>query len=120
MTKLFLDDIRNPPDQSWVVVRSYNEFVAYIEEHGMPEVISFDHDLADAHYVHPNSDSSDPIPYSSYDEKTGYDCAKWLITNNLHGYPKRVIVHSFNPVGAENILQTLAPYCQIQRLPFGS
>lgn len=61
---LFLDDVRQPeqcvnyvfplgirPDTyvkyEWVVVKNYKEFVAYIEENGMPERISFDHDLGE-------------------------------------------------------------------------
>lgn len=54
---LFLDDIRNPSDcihymytpiytsVDWVIVRNYNEFVKTIEEKGLPEIVSFDHDL---------------------------------------------------------------------------
>jgi hypothetical protein len=39
-------------------------------------------------------------------EKTGYDCAKWLVEYCVeHGlkFPEYV-VHSMNPVGKENIL----------------
>ena len=64
MTKynLFLDDFRMPKDAynyllqpiyisvNWEIVRSYDEFVKYITEHGIPEIISLDHDLADEHY----------------------------------------------------------------------
>lgn len=63
--KLFLDDIRIPKDainlipssfnkfyweNDWDVVKNYNEFVQYIEVNGVPEFVSFDHDLADFHY----------------------------------------------------------------------
>lgn len=56
---LFLDDFRDPIDSSyylknpiyvnleWVVVRNYDSFVKHIEENGIPETISFDHDLAE-------------------------------------------------------------------------
>src|SRR5260370_10100302 len=96
MRKLFLDDIRKPPDSTWDVVRSYDAFVAYIETNGVPDIISFDHDLAFEHY--PLNDSnlgySQPpkeIPYDRYTEKTVYDCAKWLCENgyklkNSHGH----------------------------------
>lgn len=102
MRKLFLDDIRKPPDQTWDVVRSYTQFVAYIEANGVPDVISFDHDLAFEHYPL-TEENPDPqkIPYEKYAEKTGYDCAKWLIES---GYEvKRWMVHSMNVKGAENI-----------------
>lgn len=96
--KLFLDDCRIPPTDGWTVVKSYDEFCFCIETHGLPKMISFDHDLADVHY---NGD------YST--EKTGYDCAKWLVEycvdNNLK-LPE-FECHSMNPVGKRNILSTL-------------
>ena len=86
MKKLFLDDIRNPPDSSWDVVRSYDEFVSYISLNGVPDFISFDHDLGDA------------VP-------TGMDCAKWLVeTERLL---PNFAVHSANPPGRINIFSLL-------------
>ncbi len=82
MTKrlLFLDDIRYPVEvyrytkqdvflrKDWHIVRNYEQFINRILEKGLPEMISFDHDLADEHYWDPNS--------RERVEKTGYDCAK--------------------------------------------
>lgn len=89
--KIYLDDIRTPKDEGWIIVRSYDEFVSYIEKHGLPDFISFDHDLG----------------YSMIeDEKTGYDAAKWLVEYYLDNGIKMPInfnVHSANPIGAENI-----------------
>ena len=87
MNKLFLDDIREAPDNSWNVVRSYDEFINYIEENGAPDFISFDHDLGEA------------------TEKTGYDCAKWLVANDYK--IKDFDSHSANPPGRENIIRLL-------------
>jgi hypothetical protein len=68
-----------------------------ILEKGFPEIISFDHDLSDRHYIDPY--------FQEYVEKTGYDCAKWLVEhcmdNNLD-LPK-FYCHSMNPVGKNNI-----------------
>lgn len=111
MTKrlLFLDDIRYPIEayhytrqdiflrKDWYIVRSYEQFVDRILEKGLPEMISFDHDLAEIHYLKPDSDE--------YIEKTGYDCAKWLVEYCMDYYldlPK-FYCHSMNPVGKENI-----------------
>jgi len=51
MTKvrIYLDDVRTPVDPSWVVVRSYDEFVQKINSIGMEniELISLDHDLGE-------------------------------------------------------------------------
>lgn len=106
---LFLDDIRYPFEayhytkkdiflrKDWYIVRNYEQFVNRILEKGLPEMISFDHDLADEHYLEPNS--------PEFVEKTGYDCAKWLIEycmDNDADLPK-FYCHSMNPVGKQNI-----------------
>ncbi|WP_081411648.1 cyclic-phosphate processing receiver domain-containing protein [Chryseobacterium gregarium] len=106
---LFLDDIRYPPDayhytkqdmflwEDWHVVRNYAQFVSRILEKGLPEMISFDHDLADEHYS--EQDSQECV------EKTGYDCAKWLVGYCLDHDAElpEFYCHSMNPVGKENI-----------------
>ncbi len=43
--KLYLDDIRDLPDSSYTLVRSYEEDIAFIKANGIPSFISFDHDL---------------------------------------------------------------------------
>jgi hypothetical protein len=116
---LFLDDIRNPQDvmfykphtsynhDNWKIVRDYNEFVECIElywsnHQTFPALVSFDHDLADVHYKQENQSD---IDYDSLEEKTGYDCAKWLVEfcmNNNLKFPQ-YLVHSMNKVGAHNI-----------------
>ena len=92
---LFLDDIRFPEDvalkvaaNSVIICRSYADAVWAIETYGMPDFISFDHDLGE--------------------DRTGYDFAKWLgfyiMDNNEKIYNWFAYqVHSANPVGAENI-----------------
>lgn len=117
---LFLDDIREPvvvskymfpielremyKSEGWYIARNYTEFVEFITHHGLPTKISFDHDLADEHYISDN--------VTEYKEKTGYDCAKWLVdyclTNKL-SLPD-YYCHSMNPVGVENILSILNRY----------
>ncbi len=101
---LYLDDFRDPIDSSyykqqpiysalnWVVVRNFNEFISYIQNNGIPSIVSLDHDIYYEEYDNP--------------EKTGYDCAEWLInhckTNGLD-LPDKIYIHSGNPVGSENI-----------------
>jgi len=124
---LFLDDVRNVEDafsytgmdiytkvpDLWDVVRNFNDFVKYIENKGIPQLISFDHDLAPEHYR--ESMYAEDKRYNKYytdgtfKEKTGYDCAKWLVdycTNNNAKIPI-VTCHSMNPIGKENILKVL-------------
>lgn len=111
---LYLDDQRTPTTtipgyHPWEVVRNYDEFVAWIEKNGVPDLISFDHDLAEEHiqdYFNQKLNIGWQQPsYETYKEKTGLDCAKWLCEhiqkNNLK--LNRCSVHSHNPIGATNI-----------------
>jgi hypothetical protein len=121
-TFLYLDDCRNiepPENYNLVIVRSFNAFVNYIELEGLPDVISFDHDLADEHTSDYVCDDNWNVPnseiilkYDEYKEKTGYDAAKWLV-NHIMETNKSIpqcYVHSCNPVGVENILKYLNNY----------
>lgn len=112
---LFLDDIRKVSDVTWVnlpsgnwhIVRNYEQFTDKIAKDGLPFIVSFDHDLSTEHY-------SDQLCLfsSSYKERTGADCARWLtnycLENNLN-LPKYMI-HSMNSVGCENIKSILESY----------
>jgi hypothetical protein len=131
---LFLDDERFPHNVTWLdiprdrdyaIVRSYDEFVAYIEANGLPDYVSFDHDLADAHYVAmlkeaeshedtkfkiwmPGDDEYEGlnITVDYGPEKTGHDCAKWLVDycdRNKLKFPF-YLVHSMNPIGKQRIV----------------
>lgn len=100
---LFIDDERNPidvkwgawqdqalyRDEDWIIARNYAEVLELVGSLGFPEMISFDHDLGE-------------------NEPTGYDIAKRiteLVMNDQCELPSEVhvMVHSKNPVGAENI-----------------
>ena len=116
---LFLDDVRIPTHVTWVdfprdqhysVVRNYQEFVDLITLRGLPKFICYDHDLSDCHYGH--GLSGDDIPYDSYKEKTGYDCAKWIVDYCMNKGIKHppYVVHSMNPVGKSNIESYIKSY----------
>lgn len=116
---LFLDDTRDPPEhlsKIFDTVRSYDEFVDYIETYGVPEVISFDHDLHPEHtsfFFECGGFRSPPDPKNEiFKNNTGYDCALWLIDycerNNFK--LKIVVVHSHNPIGSSNIYQLISSY----------
>lgn len=105
---LYLDDIRIPTLVGVDLVKSYDEFVAWIEKHGIPDLISFDHDLAPDQYPLRQTDIHAKIDYSSYKERTGYHCAQYIVANNL---PLRNwAVHSYNPTGKANIEAVLRAY----------
>jgi hypothetical protein len=50
-------------------------------------------------------------------EKTGFDCAKYLV-EHADVWPTAVIVHSWNPVGAQNIANLLKDYTKVYIDPF--
>ncbi len=105
---LYLDDVRVPSLPGVVLVRSYAEFVEYLAKVGMPELISFDHDLAREHYPVGLNRAGETIPYSGYREKTGLDCARYVTENKL---PLRYwAVHSSNVQGKINIERELRRY----------
>jgi hypothetical protein len=121
MMKIFLDDIRNPihaydytknrvyTDMDWIIIRNYRDFCEFIRrawnnDRIFPSLISFDHDLADEHYIDVSKEDN-PIPYGRYEEKTGYDCAKWLCDFCMEksiALPE-CLCHSMNPTGKDNI-----------------
>jgi hypothetical protein len=92
------------------VVRSYNEFVELIKTRGLPKFVTYDHDLADSHYG--DGLHGDDINYNKYVEKTGYDCAKWLVNECMTKGVKHppYMVHSMNPVGKQNIINYVESY----------
>ena len=124
--KIYLDDVRTPVNPEWVVVRSYDEFVEKVRELGFEniEVISLDHDLGDtamSEYFN-NVSPNYTLDYSNIEEKTGMDCAKWIVDYYYDNYnfaedlisrkskkilgitfPK-VYTHSANPIGSANIM----------------
>jgi hypothetical protein len=107
---LFLDDVRYPEQVTWVqlpllqwtIIRNYNDFVNEIQTHGIPAFVTFDHDLAAEHYV----DWEEIEPETIFTEKTGYDCAQWLVNYCMEHHLKfpPYSVHSMNPVGKTNII----------------
>lgn len=123
---LFLDDYRMPKDAfeymrlpiyisvDWIVVRNYYAFITLIQNKGVPEIISFDHDLADIHY------KKIVFDYTNENlEKTGYHCAEWLIyycIDNNKELPTEVLIHSMNPAGSLNIKSLFDTYIKVQKL----
>ena len=88
--RLWIDDIKQPPDETWIWAKSYKTAVLFILKYKDKIAhISFDHDLGE--------------------EKTGYDIAKFI----EYGAFLRVMpviswhIHSSNPVGSENIRRAM-------------
>jgi len=111
---IYLDDVRTPVasnlDKMWTVVRSYDEFVAKVSEIGLDniEVISLDHDLGDSAMTefYANVSPNYTLDYDNIKEKTGLDCAKWLVNQSIETkiLLPQVYTHSANPIGSANII----------------
>lgn len=84
--KLWVDDERPAPD-GWEWARDVQDAIAYLENFNVTE-ISFDHDLGE--------------------REDAYVLAKWMCYNEK--VPAKIIVHSRNPVGANNIAQFFNGY----------
>jgi len=98
---MYLDDLRTPIEDFDFIVRNCDEAISIIKKHGVPNFISFDHDLG--------------IDEDGTLLSTGYDLAKWLVDNDLENSYKlpsnfRFKVHSQNPVGKQNIISLLDGY----------
>ena len=87
--KLFIDDERWPADDGteWVIARSSEDAIAAVESLGVPDFISFDHDLGG--------------------EDTSIKFIWWMIDAHLDeriaSFTTQYYVHSQNPIGAANI-----------------
>ena len=97
MKKLFIDDMRRPPDDTWDLVRSTTDAIAYVITNGCPDEISFDYCLANGQNV---------MPF-----------IQWLIEqdkNNSSFFPKgfKFDSHSSSEFGAELIYDTLMQYLE--------
>lgn len=120
---LFLDDERFPKDVKWIelplvnweIVRNYKQFVETIKTRGIPATVSFDHDLAQEHYDEYTAAhdkrmlSCGTIRYHRFQEKSGFECAKWLAEEcvSRKATIPEYYIHTLNPIGGENIRSIL-------------
>jgi hypothetical protein len=120
--KIYLDDVRTPIAWGWVVVRDYDDFVKTVTKLGLENInlISLDHDLGDTAMMewYTNVYNNYKLDYNNITEKTGMDCAKWLVERWMEGQPVvEVKVHSANAIGSANIMGLLNNYRHVNRLP---
>lgn len=102
--KLYIDDIRNAPDESWTVARTVTSAIKFIAQFGGEIThISFDHDIS--YQIELNNVSR---PYPS--PETFQAVAAYIVQYYQHSaleYRPLISVHSANPVGSEAIMRTL-------------
>lgn len=100
--KLFIDDERYPVSDDWIICRSSKAAISFVSSFGMPNEISFDHDLG-----------GDDISIIFI---------KWMIDEILDGrleVPSEFMytVHSQNCVGAANIKSLLDSFLNFMKEP---
>ena len=121
-TLLWLDDVRDPFQNDWlnfspigklvnvIWVTTYQEFIDWIMNNGLPDAVCFDHDLSDLQAF--KRSYPEMVEDIECNEKTGYDCAKWLVEyciDNNKSLPEYAI-QSANPVARENINSLLTNF----------
>jgi hypothetical protein len=120
---LYLDDVRVPTEGDWQVVRSYDEFISHINLNGLEnyELISLDHDLGEGAMVeyYTNVKPNYELDYNRITEKTGMDCARFLVAEAMNKKIPlpTVYVHSANPIGSANMMGYINNYFRNNRLP---
>lgn len=128
MYNLFLDDVRNPkeaflygeskmlceysgiPNDSWKIVRNYDEFVNILKEKGIPRAISFDVDLCRQHTVYymKETTQTDIYEWENFDVKCGIHCANYFKSLLKGGEDVKIYIHTANHVGRKIIKQILS------------
>jgi hypothetical protein len=100
--KLFIDDERLPVGDGWKIARSSVEAIFLVKLYGMPQEISFDHDLGE--------------------DDTSMFFIHWMINRLLDGRDYlpdnfKFSVHSQNPVGKDNINQLMNNFLKYNETP---
>lgn len=93
--KIWVDDLREPPDSSWLWFKDSHEALTWMESRrasgcNMGTVMSLDHDLGG--------------------DQTTRPLVLWMCENDV--WPEEVRVHSMNPVGRlwlEEMVKRYAP-----------
>jgi hypothetical protein len=91
--------------KQWEIVRTYDDFCKIINEKGLPNIVSFDHDIAD---------------FKNGEERSGKTAAQFMIDyciDNDLDFPE-YLVHSANPRGADNIAGLIENFLDKRREGF--
>jgi hypothetical protein len=94
--KLYLDDARSPPDESWTLVRSAEEAKVLLAAGGV-EHASLDYDLGECDECKAKSTTPGLFyPFTCRHRLTGYELVKWMVDTGT--WPKhKPVVHSTTP-----------------------
>lgn len=116
MLKLYVDDIRNAPDESWALARTIRSAVTFIHQFGLEiEEISLDHDIS--HQVSIGTKLERPFPCEETFASVAYFIGAYY---KSVGKKPKVSIHTSNPSGAQTMEYILAQYgihADIKMLP---
>lgn len=121
--RLYLDDVRTPKDDEWIVVRNYDELVSEIKKWGLSsfEVISLDHDLGEGAMIeyYTNVKNNYILDYNNINERTGMDCCRFLVSESMNEKIPlpQIYIHSANPIGSANMMGYINNYLMNCSLP---
>lgn len=109
--KLFVDDIREAPDDSWTVARTVADAKLHLAT-GEVIFVSLDHDMGacvdcTASGAHVGDQRTPDTTYVNWCQhaEDGYALVMWMIENRH--IPQLVRVHSMNPVGKARMIAAL-------------
>ncbi len=120
--KLFVDDIRNAPDDTWTVARTVTDAIKVISRFGEGIYhISLDHDISHQIVM---GEMSRPFPCGDAFQGVAHFIGEYytnheLPANSVWGTSPRITIHSANPVGSEEIrliLQDYGRHSEVARL----
>lgn len=105
ISKLWFDDIRPAPDETWVWARTLQAGKDVLQHFEIDEC-SLDHDLG-LHDIEEAAIEADPelLFGRGVASETGLDLVHWMIEHKR--VPPVVRVHSWNPEGARNMANAL-------------
>ena len=108
----YLTDYSKIPDNEWVIVRNYDDFVKTIVERGIPNAASFDQDLCMEHMRYYVNFLKNPGYYEweNFQTKCGIHCAKYLKDKLAPDSDIKVYVHSANLEGSAIIREIMSQY----------
>lgn len=86
---LYVDDLRDCPP-GFTIARTYEEAIFYLDKYKI-NILSLDHDLGE--------DENGKLRLN------GYDVVKYICENGI--FMRKIYIHTDNPVGRENMHQTL-------------
>ena len=132
MRKLFFDDVRDAPDDTWMLARDVAGAKRLMQDYAF-DVMSLDHDIGMqmmcekcyAEIEKPvttvmlasDKELEDKLRTGCQHSEHGTHLAQWMI-DTLTVWPDLIIIHSANPYGADRMQGMLRNHTQTLRMNY--